>query len=133
MVHMSHLWDGVGYDQRMDLSSPVSDIVPGVRGAVLAALARLTEPRTGRQIARLAGEAPSSTARVLDDLVDSGLVLLVVGGRDNGYALNREHVAAPAIVALSTLRGELIARLRKYRGRLPADFKWDRLEANERS
>jgi antitoxin MazE len=28
---------------------------------------------------------------------------------------------------------ELIERLRKYRGRLPADFRFDRLEANERS
>jgi antitoxin MazE len=28
---------------------------------------------------------------------------------------------------------ELLARLRKYRGRLPAGFKFDRLEANERS
>jgi antitoxin MazE len=27
---------------------------------------------------------------------------------------------------------ELLARLRKYRGRLPAGFKFDRLEANER-
>jgi len=26
---------------------------------------------------------------------------------------------------------ELLARLRKYRGRLPEDFKFDRLEANE--
>ena len=28
---------------------------------------------------------------------------------------------------------ELLQRLRKYRGSLPADFKFDRLEANERS
>ena len=27
---------------------------------------------------------------------------------------------------------ELLARLRKFRGRLPVDFKFDRLEANER-
>lgn len=27
---------------------------------------------------------------------------------------------------------ELLAPLRKYRGRLPADFKFDRLEANEK-
>ena len=27
---------------------------------------------------------------------------------------------------------ELLARLRKYRGRLPATFKFDRFEANER-
>jgi len=28
---------------------------------------------------------------------------------------------------------ELLARLRKYRGRLPEGFRFDRLEANERS
>ena len=27
---------------------------------------------------------------------------------------------------------EILARLRKYRGRLPGDFNFDRLEANER-
>jgi len=27
---------------------------------------------------------------------------------------------------------ELLARLRKFRGRLPKDFKFDRLDANER-
>lgn len=27
---------------------------------------------------------------------------------------------------------ELLARIRKYRGRLPADFRFDRLEANAR-
>jgi antitoxin MazE len=29
-------------------------------------------------------------------------------------------------------RRELVARLRKFRGRLPASFRFDRLEANER-
>lgn len=28
---------------------------------------------------------------------------------------------------------ELLSRLRKFRGRLPSDFKFDRLDANERS
>jgi antitoxin MazE len=28
---------------------------------------------------------------------------------------------------------ELLARLRKFRGRLPADFRFDRLEAHERA
>ena len=35
-------------------------------------------------------------------------------------------------VAKKPNREELIARLRKYRGLLPADFKFDRDEANER-
>lgn len=29
-------------------------------------------------------------------------------------------------------RREILARLKKYRGRLPVDFKFDRIEANER-
>ena len=32
----------------------------------------------------------------------------------------------------SASRRELLSRLRKYRGKLPVDFKFDRLEANER-
>jgi antitoxin MazE len=35
-------------------------------------------------------------------------------------------------VANSPLPKELLARLRKYRGRLPADFRFDRLEAHQR-
>ena len=36
------------------------------------------------------------------------------------------------VVSKSPSNLEVLARLRKYRGRLPADFKFDRLEANER-
>ena len=35
-------------------------------------------------------------------------------------------------VARKPARRELLSRLRKYRGRLPSDFHFDRLEANER-
>ncbi len=35
-------------------------------------------------------------------------------------------------VARKPSNRELLARLRKYRGCLPADFRFDRLEANER-
>ena len=44
------------------------------------------------------------------------------------------HVAGARTfeVKRSASARELLARLRKYRGALPADFKFDRLEANER-
>ena len=35
-------------------------------------------------------------------------------------------------VARKPSNRELLSRLRRYRGRLPADFRFDRLEANER-
>lgn len=44
------------------------------------------------------------------------------------------HVAGARTfeVARKPSRRELLAKLRKYRGSLPADFRFDRLEANER-
>ena len=47
------------------------------------------------------------------------IVIHVVGQR----AFEVEKTPTPA---------ELLARLRKYRGRLPADFSFDRLDASER-
>lgn len=43
------------------------------------------------------------------------------------------QVAGPRSLQIEKKPGHkaLLARLRKYRGRLPAGFKWDRLEANE--
>jgi antitoxin MazE len=44
------------------------------------------------------------------------------------------HIAGERAFVVEKAPGarELLARLRKYRGRLPDDFKFDRLEANER-
>ena len=44
------------------------------------------------------------------------------------------HVAGRRTFEIKKVPGarELLARLRKYRGRLPVDFKFDRLEAHER-
>ena len=43
------------------------------------------------------------------------------------------HVVGERSIEISRKPGrtELLARLRKYRGRLPLDFRFDRLEANE--
>jgi len=43
------------------------------------------------------------------------------------------HIAGERIFELEKKPSpqELLVRLRKYRGRLPADFKFDRLEAHE--
>lgn len=44
------------------------------------------------------------------------------------------HVTGRRSLELAKKPGarELLARLKKFRGRLPADFRFDRLEANER-
>ncbi len=44
------------------------------------------------------------------------------------------HVVDTRVLEIKKTPGarELLARVRKYRGRLPADFKFDRLDAHER-
>jgi len=96
----------------MDLSAPLSDVMPGVRGALLGVLCRLEQPVTRRRLAELAGVAPGHASKVVEDLIASGLVAETIAGRSSMVTLNRGHLAAPAVMALAGLRGELIARLR---------------------
>lgn len=97
----------------MDLGSPVLDVAPAVRGALLQALARLEQPVTRRKLAAAAGVAPGNASSVIEELIRSGLVSETVAGRASMVVLNRSHLAAGPVLALAGLRGELIRRLRE--------------------
>lgn len=85
---------------------------PTVDSAILVVLAGATTPRTGREIARLAERSQSATQRVLDRLVEHGLVRQEEAGRSRIYTLNRDHLAADPISDLVNLRSLLLGRLR---------------------
>lgn len=97
----------------MDLGSPVLDIAPAVRGALLQALARLEQPVTRRRLAAAAGVAPGNASAVIEELIRAGLVSETIAGRSSMVVLNRDHLAAGPVLALAGLRGELIRRLRE--------------------
>jgi antitoxin MazE len=67
----------------------------------------------------LAVRLPAAVVEALN-LKEGDQVEIQVAGR-NAFEVSK----APG-------RRELVARLRKFRGRLPATFRFDRLEANER-
>lgn len=96
----------------MDLGSPVRNVAPTVRGALLQTLARLERPVTRRQLAAAAGVAPGNASAVVEELIRAGLVSETSAGRASMVALNRAHLAAGPLLALAGLRGELIHRLR---------------------
>lgn len=96
----------------MDLSTPYQSLFPVVDSAALEVLTRSTKPRTGREVAKLAGRSQDATQRVLDRLVDHGLVLREDAGRARVYRLNWDHVAAEPISLLAELRPRLFERLR---------------------
>ena len=100
----------------MDLSSPVSSVVPSVHGPVLAVLARTDQALSGRQVAALTGGRAGQwrVNEVLGQLAQAGIVLREDRPPAKLYRLNRDHVAAGAVVALAQLREELLRRIRDH-------------------
>lgn len=99
----------------MDLSDPLSAVIPSAHGAVLAVLARTSEPLSGRKVAELT-DGRVSQARVnavLGDLAASGVAHCESRPPAKLYRLNRDHVAAPGVLALVDMWGLLLRRIRE--------------------
>jgi hypothetical protein len=97
----------------VDLSSPYAAALSRTDGQVLSVLAGTTAPLGGREVARLAGISQNGAWRALRRLVEQGVVIEQPAGRRSLlYTLNRDHLAADAIITLTRLRSTLIERIR---------------------
>jgi predicted nucleotidyltransferase len=96
------------------MSSPISSVIPSAHGAVLAVLARTTEPLSGRRVAALTDGKVGQwrTNEVLGALADAGIVLREHRPPAKLYRLNRDHVAAAGIIALAEQWATLLRRIR---------------------
>ena len=74
-------------------------------------LAGTTRALTGREVSRLSGVSKSTAARILQHLVEHGLVGAQEAGSALLYQLNREHLASQPVLALIDLRHRLIEGL----------------------
>jgi len=96
----------------MDLAMPLAVVTPTLDAVVLHALAATTARASGAQVHRMAGTgSPDGVRRVLTRLVVQGIVLADQHPNATFYLLNRDHVAADAIVALTRLRTIIIDRI----------------------
>ena len=86
----------------MLFGQPFGGVIPGVRGAVLAALLRTGEPLTGRQVHGLLKDEHSlwSVQEGLRAWAALGVVETVTVGRAVLHSVNEGHVAVPALRAL---------------------------------
>lgn len=98
----------------MNLSHPLEVVTPTLDALVLEVLARGDTEFTGRQIARAATSKAthSGTDKVLERLVQQGIVEAKSAGRATLYRLNREHLAAAYIEGLASIRLRLIDSMR---------------------
>jgi len=93
----------------VDVSSPISTIIPSLDGPVLACLAATTAPLGLAQIHRQVGHSSKSGVRqVLLRLKNNGIISEIPGG----FVLNRLHITAQAVEILADLHGELNRRIR---------------------
>ncbi len=96
----------------MDLTFPAHAVVSTLDAEVLLTLAGTTSPMTGNQVCRVAGKGSLRGVQlVLQRLERHGLIDVMEAGSSNLYSLNRDHVAAPAVLALIDLRGQLFRRI----------------------
>jgi hypothetical protein len=97
----------------VDLARPFSVVTPTVDGDVLQVLASAEASFTPPQVHALIGRHSVSGVRMaLARLKDVGIVRSERVGQAFSYELNRDHLAAPHIVAIANLRAELIERIR---------------------
>jgi predicted nucleotidyltransferase len=90
----------------MFFSEPFGGVIPGARGAVLAALLRTDTPLTGRQVHALVSEAYSlwTVQEALKALTQLGLVNTQTIGRAGVHTINEDHVSvAPLRVILDPI------------------------------
>jgi hypothetical protein len=97
----------------MEIQHPFRVVTPTLDGDVLSVLASATAEFTPPEVQRLIGDhSVDGVRRALARLVDQGVVGQQRSGNATRYWLNRDHLAAPAIIELATLQQQLIDRLR---------------------
>jgi predicted nucleotidyltransferase len=87
-------------------SEPFGGVIPGARGAVLAALLRTDTPLTGRQVHALISDDYSlwTVQEALKALTQLGLIFTQTIGRAGVHTINEDHVSvAPLRVLLDPI------------------------------
>lgn len=96
----------------MNLSKPLTSLIPSLEGDVLTVLAGADYAFTGRQIHRVIGKnSQVGVSKVLIKLTAQGLVTTEPAGSSNIYRLNREHLLAKYVIGAANVRAEFYQRL----------------------
>lgn len=107
----------------MQLQETMRTVTPTVDGDVLSAIVRAERPVTLRDIVdAVADRSYAGVRNAADRLAGQGVLLSSRVGRTKTFTLNRDHLAAGAIVALVHQRDELLRRLRDACAPLPLCF-----------
>jgi predicted nucleotidyltransferase/biotin operon repressor len=96
----------------MNLEHPLLDFAGGVRGKVLEQLLELDESVSRRELAAMLGIASGNASAVIQELIDSGLVIEDRQGRSSMVKINRLHLSVEFLVQIQRTKEVLIQRLK---------------------
>jgi predicted nucleotidyltransferase len=98
----------------MELNHPLRVVTPTLDGDILRILALAETEFTPPEIHRLIGEhSVAGIRKGLERLVTQGIVQQRAAGKGSLYQLNRDHLAAPAVIELTRMKEELLSRMRR--------------------
>lgn len=97
----------------MDFAQPVESVIPGARGRLLGALARVEAELPVSRIAEVAGVGRTRASTVLDELAELGLVERRRVGPTTLVRLDRRNAAGSLLAGLSGLRTQVISELQR--------------------
>lgn len=92
----------------MNVNEPSDLVMARTSAAVLRVLAGADAAFSVRQAARLAGVSPPRALEIVNHAAVRGLVLIEQAGRSRMCRMNRDHLAADAIISLVTLRQRML-------------------------
>jgi predicted nucleotidyltransferase len=92
----------------VNISEPADVALTPTAAAVFRTLAGTTGGLAGREVARLSGVSPSRVVDILRAAEERGLVTSEHHGNVKINRLNRQHLAADAVIALVSMRRRMI-------------------------
>jgi predicted nucleotidyltransferase len=102
----------------MDFMHPVEVLIPGARGRLLGALARVDAELAVSRLAEVAGVGRTRASTVLEELAHLGLVERRRVGQTILVSLARDNAAGQLVACLSGLRRYVISELQQAAGAL---------------
>lgn len=96
----------------MNLSKPLTSVIPSVEGDVLTVLASAERAFTGLQVQKIIGtRSVTGVANALQKLCAQGIVTSRSAGSANLYQLNKEHLLAKYITEIANIRIEFFQQM----------------------
>jgi len=95
----------------MNLSSPLTDLISGVRGELLQVLFRLEKPVTRRHLADMSGVAAGNASSVIEELILVGIIREERVGRSSLVSLNRTNLLSKGLEGIIGVRDNFFTLL----------------------